>query len=87
MSTDINSNRRNVDRQNTDQTVCQHTKCLILFGSSAPKPGISQLRICRPPPLSFDPVLMEDAQCAETNKKSVNLFLFFGYREIHRKLW
>ena len=32
----------------------------------------SQLRICRPPPLpllSFDPIFMEDAQCAESNEK------------------
>ena len=29
------------------------------------------------PPLSFDPIFMEDAQCAETNEKSIFPFLFF----------
>ena len=33
--------------------------------------GISQLTIYRPPPISFDPVFMDDAQCAETNEKSI----------------
>ena len=26
--------------------------------------GFSQLRICRPPPLSFDPGFMDDGECA-----------------------
>ena len=30
-----------------------------------------------PPLLSFDPVFMDDAQCAETNEKSIFRFLFF----------
>ena len=30
-----------------------------------------------PPPFSFDPVFMDDAKCAETNEKSIFLFLFF----------
>ena len=29
------------------------------------------------PPLSFDPIFMEDAQCAETNKNSIFRFLRF----------
>ena len=40
--------------------------------------ALSQLRICRtPPPLRVDPVLMEDAQCAETIEKSIFQSLFF----------
>ena len=41
--------------------------------------AFSQLRTCRPPPLStqFSPVLMKDAECAKSNKKSIFLFLFF----------
>ena len=39
------------------------------------------------PQLSFDPIFMEDAQCAETNEKSIFRFLFFKLCwEIHRKL-
>ena len=30
-----------------------------------------------PSPLSFDPVFMDDAKCAETNEKSI--FKFLGY--------
>ena len=30
-----------------------------------------------PPFLSFDPTVMKDAQCAETNEKSIFQFLFF----------
>ena len=30
-----------------------------------------------PAPLSFDPIFMDDAQCAETNEKSIFRFLFF----------
>jgi len=33
--------------------------------SCKPLKRISQPTISRPPPLSFDPVLMDDAQCAE----------------------
>ena len=39
--------------------------------------ALSQLRTCRPIPLSFDPIFMKDAQCAESNKKSIFRFLFF----------
>ena len=39
--------------------------------------AFSQVRKCRPPPLSFDPVFMEDAQCAETNEKLIFRFIFF----------
>ena len=28
-------------------------------------------------PVSFDPVFMKDAECAETNKKSIFRFMFF----------
>ena len=34
-----------------------------------------------PPPLNFDPVFMDDAQCAETNEKSIYDFYFSIYRE------
>ena len=40
-----------------------------------------------PPPLRFDPVQMKDAQCAESNKKSI--FLIYIFRvivKIHQKL-
>ena len=30
-----------------------------------------------PPPLSFDPIFMKDAECAESNEKSIFRFLFF----------
>ena len=33
------------------------------------------------PPLSFDPVFMGDAQCAETNEKSISDLYFSNYRE------
>ena len=55
MTTVIMSNGQNVeqtkfDRQNADQTVCQETKRQFFFvRGSAPTPGISQLRICKPP--------------------------------------
>ena len=40
--------------------------------------GFSQLRMCvTPSPLIFNPVFMDDAQCAETNEKSIFRFLFF----------
>ena len=39
-----------------------------------------------PLPLSFDPVFMEDVQCAETNGKSIFQFFYFqSYVKIHRK--
>ena len=45
---------------------------------TALKPGFSQQKICRSLPLSFSPILMEDArQCAESNEKSIFRFLFF----------
>ena len=37
----------------------------------------SLLRIYRPPPINFDPTFMKDAQCAETNEKTIFRFLFF----------
>ena len=33
------------------------------------------------PCLSFDPVFMVDAQCAETNEKSISDFYFSSYHE------
>ena len=48
-----------------------HSNNILAYMNYAP--GISQLRICRPlfpaPPLSFHPVFMDDARCAETNEK------------------
>ena len=41
---------------------------------------LSQVRICRPPPLSFYPISMEDAQCADTNEKLIfRLFQFLFF--------
>ena len=49
--------------------------------------ALSQVRICRPPHLSFDPIFMEDAQCAETNEQSIFRSIFFWVIvKIHRKL-
>ena len=45
--------------------------CLAMLLRSA----LSQQRICRPP-LSFDSIFMNDAQCAESNEKSIFWFLF-----------
>ena len=42
--------------------------------------ALSQLSICRPlspPSLRNDHIVMKPAQCAETNEKSIFLFLFF----------
>ena len=39
--------------------------------------AFSQIRICRPFPLNFDLVFMKDAECAETNEKSIFRLLFF----------
>ena len=73
----------NVDRKIADQTVCQQTKCRIICLWT---PDISQLRIYRPP-LSFAPVLMKDAQCAESKEKSIfPIFIFRGILKIHGEL-
>ena len=38
-------------------------------------------------PLSFDPTFMKDAQCVETNEKSILwFFIFWAVVKIHRKL-
>ena len=37
--------------------------------------------------LSFDPVFMDDAKCAETNEKSSFQFLFSSYREKFIENW
>ena len=36
--------------------------------------AVSQLRICRPPTLSFDPVFMDEGDC------TVNIYIFFFWR-------
>ena len=36
--------------------------------------GISQLRICRPPPLRSGQICMKYAECAETNEKRTEHF-------------
>ena len=79
MSTEIISNRQNVDGQNADQTVCQQTKCRIfifLLGSAPHTWYFPAEDIQTSPTLSFAPVLIEDAQCAESNEKSIFRFLF-----------
>ena len=38
--------------------------------------ALSQVRICRHP-LSFAPIFIKDAHSAESNEKSIFLFLFF----------
>ena len=89
--------RHNVDKQNADQTVCQQAKCqqtndFFFVGDSAPTSIISQLRICRLTPLPpefcsrFGSVLIRDAQCAESNEKSIVRFLFLSYRENASKI-
>ena len=39
-----------------------------------------------PSPVSFDPVIMEDAQCAESNEKYICQFLFLSYSRFCSKL-
>ena len=39
--------------------------------------GLSQVRICRPPPLSFAPIFMKDVHSAESNEKYIFRYLFF----------
>ena len=75
--------RQNFDRPYADQTICRTDKMSadkmptrqfvniqnvdLFWGALPPTAGISQLRICCP--LSFVPILMKDAQCAESNEK------------------
>ena len=40
-----------------------------------------------PPPLSFDPIYMEDAQFAESNEKQFSDFYFSSYREKFIENW
>ena len=48
--------------------------------------ALSQVRICRPPPLSFAPIFMKDAHSAESNDSdfyrvdSIYFFLIFNFR-------
>ena len=44
--------------------------------------GFFPIRICSFLTHSFAPILMEDAQCAESNEKSVFRFLFFELSSI-----
>ena len=46
----------------------------------------SQLRICRPSPLSFVPVLIIDARLAESKEKLIFWFFRFLFFELSRKL-
>ena len=39
----------------------------------------SQVRICRPTPLSFAPILMKDTHSADSNEKSIFRFFFLSY--------
>ena len=45
----------------------------IVYGIVGPVPT----KDMQTPPLSFDSIFMEDPQFAETNEKSIFLFLFF----------
>ena len=47
---------------------------------------LSQVKICRPPPLKSDQIFMKDAECAETNEKSIFPFLFSEYGENSSKI-
>ena len=52
--------------------------------------ALSQLRICRPPPLSFDPAFMDDRECAiqyGKNNKKFSDFYFSSYRENSSKIY
>ena len=73
-----NISRQNVDRENADQTVLQNVK-KIFVGTLPPTPSIYQLRyfVTSSPPLSFAPIIMKDAQCAESDEKLIFRFLFF----------
>ena len=64
-------------------------QAIILAGSfpgklataKTPKMSFSQLKICRPPPLSFDPVFMKDAHDALKRMKNPFFDLdFLSYR-------
>ena len=51
-----------------------------LLDARGSQKGHVPTRICRPPrpsPLSFYPIFMGDAECAETNEKSIFRFLFY----------
>ena len=51
--------------------------------------ALSQLRISRPFPLSFNPTYMKDAQCAETKKKiesQIFNFRVIGVQKVTKKL-
>ena len=60
-------------------------KCIIKKTGEI-KPGISQLRICRPCPLSFDPVLWMMRNVLERMKNQFSGFYFPSYRENSSKI-
>ena len=78
-------------------TQCRQTKCrpdslstgkivefLFFVGGSTPLTGYfptQDMQAAPPLPLSFAPVFMKDAQCAESNEKSIFRFLFMSYRK------
>ena len=47
--------------------------------------ALSQVGICRPPPLSFAPIFRKDAQCAESNE-FFSHFYFSSYCENSKKI-
>ena len=74
-------------------TSAWRAKCILCYGTVFVCDEIFlvmlarfQLRICRPPPLSFDPTFMKDAQCAELNKNQFSNFYFLSYRENSSKI-
>ena len=50
------------------------------------KTGFFPTKYMQTPPISFDPVFMDDAKCAETNEKSIFQFYFSSYRENSSKI-
>ena len=74
------SNRQNVYRQNAEQTKCRQ-KIKILQSTGY----FHGQHFFFPPEL--DPVLMCDAQCAETNQKSIFDFYLSSYREKFNENW
>ena len=57
--------------------VCQQYNSVVDRDGFLQHRALSHIRICRPPPLSFDPTFMKYAQCAESKEKSILRFLFF----------
>ena len=59
------------------------------FENRKKKLGFSLLRICTspPPPLSFDPVFMDDGECAVWYGKNYEKILQFIFFELWVKIW